>query len=138
MITARLQIVAVLTALVFLVILFLMLRKNRLALKYSLLWIFSGVVMLLLALVPGLLDMFSGLLGVYSSVNALFAVLLLCGLLLMISFTVIISKGNREIVRLTQQTALLEKRIRELEAERKPETDREADGEKTPEGGKDP
>ena len=125
MISFRLQIVAILVVLVFLLVVFLMLRKNRIALKYSLLWILSGVIMLVLAIFPGLLDGFSRLIGVYSSVNALFAVLLFCDVLLMISFTVILSKENREIVRLTQKMALMEKRIRDLEEDRRKEPNRE-------------
>lgn len=113
--TARLQIVAVIAVLVFFIILISLLKKNKLALRYSLLWMLSGLVMLILALFPGLLDKFAHLIGVYSSVNALFAVLISCGLMLMISFTVIVSKEKREIVRLVQENAILEERIRRLE-----------------------
>ena len=113
--TAMLQIVAVIAVLVFFIILISLLKKNKLALRYSLLWMLSGLVMLILALFPGLLDQFAHLIGVYSSVNALFAVLISCGLMLMISFTVIVSKEKREIVRLVQENAILEERIRRLE-----------------------
>ena len=115
MISSRLQLVAILGSVAFLAVLIVLLRKNRLALKYSLLWLFSGLVMLLLSVFPGLLDAFSRLIGVYSSVNALFAVLLFCGLILMISITSIVSKQKAEIVRLTQEIGLLENRIRRLE-----------------------
>ena len=117
MISHRLQIFAVLAVLVFLAVLVILLRKNRLSLKYSLLWLFSGIVLLILSLFPGLLDSFSRLIGVYSSVNALFAVLIGCIILLMISFTAIVSKEKKEIVRLVQEMALLEDRLRKLEAE---------------------
>ena len=115
MISHRLQIFAVLAVLAFLAVLIILLRKNRLSLKYSLLWLFSGIVLLILSLFPGLLDSFSRLIGVYSSVNALFAVLIGCIILLMISFTAIVSKEKKEIVRLVQEMSLLENRLRELE-----------------------
>lgn len=115
MISHRLQIFAILAVLAFLAVLIILLRKNRLSLKYSLLWLFSGIVLLVLSLFPGLLDSFSRLIGVYSSVNALFAVLIGCIILLMISFTAIVSKEKKEIVRLVQEMALLENRLRELE-----------------------
>ena len=73
MITQRLQTFATLAGIFFLVVMVLLLRKNQIALKYALLWLFSGAVMLALALFPGLLDSFSNLLGVYDPVNALFA-----------------------------------------------------------------
>ena len=71
--------------------------------------------MLLLAFFPGLLDRFAQFIGVYSSVNALFAVLIFCGVLVMISLTSIVSKEKREIVRLTQEMGMMENRLRELE-----------------------
>ena len=116
MISSRMQIVAVMASVAFLAVLIALLRKNRLSLKYSLLWLFSGFVMLLLSLFPGLLDSFARLIGIYSSVNALFAVLLFCALMLLISITSIVSRQKAEIVRLAQEVSLLENRIRLLEA----------------------
>ena len=115
MITQRLQWFAIIVGILFLVMMIELIRKNRVALKYALLWLFSGVILLLLAIFPQLLDKMSRLIGVYSPVNALFAVLLSCGLVLMISFSVIMSGNKKAIVRLTQEISLMENRIRELE-----------------------
>ena len=115
MITGRFQFFAIAAVALFFLLVFLLLKKNRLSLRYSLLWILSGIIMLVLAIFPGLLDRFARLIGIYSSVNALFAVIFFCGLMLMISFTVIVSREKQEIVRSIQRTALLEKRIQELE-----------------------
>ncbi len=116
MITPRLQIFALLLGIVFMGMLIELIREKRVELKYALLWLFSGVVMLALAAFPGILDWFSGLIGVYEPVNALFAIMLCCGLALMISFSVIMSGNKRATVRLTQEISLLEQRVRELEA----------------------
>ena len=126
MITRRLQLTALLVGILFLVMMIELIRKNRVSLKYALLWLFSGAVMLLLAVFPKLLDKLSRLIGVYSPVNALFAILLCCGLVLMISFSVIMSGNKKAIVKLTQEISLLEKRIRELEKKQEaPEADPE-------------
>ena len=115
MITQRLQLFAIVVGVVFLVMMIELIRKNRVALKYALLWLFSGLVLLVLAIFPQVLNWFAGLIGVYSPVNALFAILLCCGLVLMISFSVIVSGNKKAVVRLTQEISLLENRIRELE-----------------------
>ena len=115
MITGRFQFFAIAAVALFFLLVFFLLKKNRLSLRYSLLWMLSGAIMLVLALFPGLLDRFARLIGIYSSVNALFAVIFFCGLMLMISFTVIVSREKQEIVRSIQRTALLEKRIQDLE-----------------------
>ena len=115
MISSRLQWFAIIIGILFLGMMIELIRKNRVALKYALLWLFSGLVLLLLAIFPQLLNKMSRLIGVYSPVNALFAVLLCCGLVLMISFSVIMSGNKKAVVRLTQEISLLENRIRELE-----------------------
>lgn len=123
MISGKLQIFAIVAILIFFVALINLLRKNQLALKYSLLWLFSGLVMLILAIFPGVLDWFANLIGVYSAVNALFAVLICIGVLLMISFTVIISREKQEITRLVQEMAAIDKRLRDLEEKEKQGTE---------------
>ena len=115
MITARLQWFALAMGIVFLGMMIELIRKNRVELKYALLWFFTGVVMILLAAFPGLLDWLARLIGVYNPVNALFAIILCCGLGLMISYSVIMSGNKKASVRLTQEISLLEKRVRELE-----------------------
>ena len=115
MITQRLQWFAIIVGILFLVMMIELIRKNRVALKYALLWLLSGVLMLLFAIFPQLLDKMARLIGIYSPVNALFAVLLCCGLVLMISFSVIMSGNKKAIVRLTQEISLMENRIRQLE-----------------------
>ena len=49
MISRTLQIVMILAVAVYFVLLFLLLKKRSLHLKYTLLWIFSGILMLVLA-----------------------------------------------------------------------------------------
>jgi hypothetical protein len=115
MISGRFQLFAIAAMAVFFILLFGLLKKNKLSLRYSLLWLLSGLILLALAVFPGLLDRFSRWIGIYSSVNALFAVIFLCGMILMISFTVIVSREKQEIVKMVQRLAVLENRVRHLE-----------------------
>ncbi len=115
MISGRMQIFAIVASVVFLLVMIHLLKQKRLDLKYSLLWLLSGVIMLALAIFPQLLDEFAHLIGIYSAVNALFAVMLFCGIMVMISLTAIISKERREITRLVQEMAMLDNRLRRLE-----------------------
>ena len=90
-----------------------LLKKKSLNLKYTLLWIFSGILMLVLALFPGLLSVVAKLIGVYAPTNALFALILFCVIMILMSLTAIVSKLNERVKRLSQAYALLEKRVRE-------------------------
>ncbi len=124
MISGRMQIFAIIACVLFLGIMLRLLKKNRLELKYSLLWLFSGVMMLVLAIFPRLLDHFAHLIGIYSAVNALFAVMLCFGIMVMISMTAIISKEKKEITKLVQEVAMLDNRLRKLEEKKENEAEK--------------
>ena len=63
----------------------------------------------------------SRFLGIYDPTNALFAIVLFCVIIILMALTAILSHHNADIIRLVQENALLEQRIRELE--NKAETD---------------
>lgn len=108
--------IAILIALFFyFFILIMLLRQKRLALKYTLLWLFSGLLMLILSIFPQLLCGVTRLLGIQLQSNALFALLFFCGMIILMSMTSIISKQNEAIKQLVQYTAQLEKRVRDME-----------------------
>lgn len=115
MISGKLQIVILLAVLIYFVVLFYLFRSKSLSLKYSLLWLFSGILLLVIALFPELLAWFTDLVGIQTPTNALFAVVLFCVLLILISLTAIVSRQTDRIKNLTQSLALLEMRVRELE-----------------------
>ena len=110
-----LQIFMLLAVALYFVLLVFFLRRKRINLKYTLLWIFSGVVMLLLALFPGILDRIAAMVGIASPVNALFAIALFCIIIILMSLTAIVSRLNNQLLQLAQANALLEQRVREME-----------------------
>ena len=111
MISKTLQIVMIIAIAVYFFLLILLLKKKRLLLKYSLLWLFAGLIMLTLAIYPGIINRLSNVLGIYSPVNALFAIILFCVIILLVSLTSIVSAQNEKIKRLIQREAHLEKDI---------------------------
>lgn len=111
----ELQIFLFIGVVCYFIILFYLLKHRRFTLKYSLAWLLSGVVMLVALLFPDLILSLTRFVGIETPVNLVFV---LCGmvvLLILLSVTAIITKLNRQIHRLTQTQALLEKRLRELE-----------------------
>lgn len=92
-----------------------LLQKKLLILRYSLLWLFAGLVMLIMAIFPGILDFIASVTGIYTPTNALFALLIFRIMCILISITSIVSKFKDQNRRLVQQLALLEARVRRLE-----------------------
>ena len=114
MISRTLQTVMTIAVLMYFILLVILLKKKRLLLKYSLLWMFAGLIMLIMIIFPGMLDRISAILGIYSPVNALFAMILFCIIILLVSLTAIVSSQNEKIKRLIQREAILDEEIRTL------------------------
>ena len=117
MLSGKLQIVILIAVLIYFIVLFSLLKKKMLSLKYTLLWLLSGGIMLIIALFPGLLGVLTEAIGIQVPTNALFAILSFCGIIIMITLTAIVSKQSERIKRLTQSVAMMEKRIRKMERE---------------------
>jgi len=104
---------------VYFVIIIHMLKKKLLLLKYSLLWLVTGIVLFVIVLWPHVLYVVAGLMGVELPVNGLFLLLFVFVITILLSLTVIISKYSNRVRTLSQKFALLEHRIRELEGREK-------------------
>ncbi len=91
------------------------LRKKSLTLKYTLLWLFTGFVMVLIVIFPQTLNRILHAMGVAALTNGLFAIVCFAMLIILLSITSIVSIQNDKFRRLVQQCAMYEKRIRELE-----------------------
>lgn len=94
---------------------FVLLKKKSLNLKYTLLWIFLGIVFLLVVIFPVILKVPMQMIGVVEWTNGLFALLLLILMIIDMSITAIVSKMNERMRKLVQQCAMYEERIRKLE-----------------------
>jgi len=92
-----------------------MLRKRRLSLKYTLVWIISGISMILFIIFPEIVFKGSALVGISNPVNAIFFIVMVFSMILLLSLTSIISTISEKNLRLTQSLALLEQRVHSLE-----------------------
>lgn len=110
-----LQIFSLCVVVLYFVIIFALLKKKQFELRYSLLWLLAGLVMLLLVIFPNLLRSATSLLGIEVASNGLFAACIFFIVVILISLTTVISGFANKIKGLAQQIALLEERIRKLE-----------------------
>jgi len=115
MLSTQLQIVLIIAVICYFVIILKLLKDKALSLKYSLLWIFSGIVMGIMAIFPKVLFLFVDITGIQTPMYALIVCCLAFVIVILMSLTSIVSRQNRKIRILIQENALLDKRIRELE-----------------------
>lgn len=83
-------------------------RQRRLREDYSLLWLVTAVVLLVLSLSRPLLDQLAALIGVVTyPPAALFAVAIIFLLALLLHFSTVLTKLSRENKQIAQQVAIL-------------------------------
>ena len=129
MMQPRMQALAILAAVVLLVIVLEMVRRRRLMERYALLWMFSALVILALAVWQGALNRLAEVMGIYSAPNALFFIAVGFVLLLLLHFSAAMSRLSDQSKVLAQRQAILEQRLREVEDAQPATAERPAEGE---------
>jgi hypothetical protein len=109
------QLFAALASVLLLGIVIELIRTRKLRERYALLWLATAGVILLFAAWRSGLHNLSDALGIAYPPNALFVLALLFILVLLLHFSTVISKLSDRTTTLTQQLALLEQRLREVE-----------------------
>jgi hypothetical protein len=116
----RVQIVAILVSAALLLGLFELVRQRRLLERYALLWMFSAGALLVLASWSGLLETLSDAVGIYYAPSALFVFAFGFILLLLLHFSIAVSRLAEQNKVLAQRLALLEERQRRAAARGEP------------------
>ena len=113
--TAHFQFLMILGAVILLLIIFVLLKKGKMTVKYSLLWLGLAVVLVIFAICPYVVYVLRDLLDVEMPVNLVFMLMFCFMLVVLSSLSIAVSQLAEKCKRLTQENALLEKRVRELE-----------------------
>jgi hypothetical protein len=108
---ARIQIVSIAAAGVILFAIFELVRRRRLMERYAILWLASGFVLLALAIWRDALEKIANGLGVAYPPNALFLIAFGFVLVLLLHFSIAVSKLADQSKILAQKIALLEERV---------------------------
>jgi hypothetical protein len=111
----RIQLVAILAAGGLFLIVFELVRRRRLMERYALLWLVSTFVLLALAAWRGLLVQVSEAIGIYYAPSALFVVALGFVLVMLLHFSLVISRLADQNKVLAQRLSLMQQRVDELE-----------------------
>lgn len=109
----RVSIVGAIASLLLILVVLELIRGRRLKERYALLWLATGIVLLVLSVWRDGLNTIAGWLGVSTYPPAvLFAVATLFILLVLLHYSTVLSKLTDENVDLAQRIALLEERLR--------------------------
>lgn len=115
MIPTTLRIVLLIAIIIYFVLILFYLKRKALELKYTLLWLFAGMIMLLMTIFPQISVIITMLLGFESNMNVLYTTCIGFIIMLLMMVTSIVSRQSNKIKTLIQEIAILKKEIRELQ-----------------------
>lgn len=101
---------AVIISIIFIIFILNLVRNNKLDEKYSILWLFFGLIIFIISLFPEMI------VKVAEKFNVFYApsLLLLFGIIILgihiVHITIVITKQNKMIVKLTQELAILKEK----------------------------
>jgi hypothetical protein len=111
----RVSAFAAIAAILLLAVIFELIRSRRLQERYALLWVMTGLVLLVLAIWRDGLNVIAKTVGIAYPPSALFLVVGLFVLLVLLHYSTVISELAERNLMLAQRIALLEQKLKEAE-----------------------
>lgn len=111
---SRIQVLAIIGSILFLIFIIELIRKRKIKEEYGLLWIFFGVVFIIISLWRQGLEVLSHLLGIFYAPAAFLLILIVAMLLILIQYSLVISRLSEHYKALNQQIGILRLELKEL------------------------
>lgn len=99
--------ISIIFSVTFLLIVIELVRKNKIQERYSLLWIFMSIVLLILSISPIFINTLARWLGIVNPPSLLFLFGLVYLIIYNVHITTVVSKQSEKITRLSQELALM-------------------------------
>ena len=112
----RIQIMAGTVSLILLGIIFELIRRRRLKEEYSLLWLVSGILILVISIFPKLFEVIAKMMGMYY-LTALLVLCFLFLLMIVLHFSTVISQLSERNKDLTQELAIMDYKLKQIDGQ---------------------
>lgn len=110
----RIQIIAIVGSVALLLFIFRLIQRKKLNENYAIWWVFFGAVFCILSVWRDALDLFAQSVGIAYPPTALFLVFMMAVLLILIQFSLVISRLSEGTKKLTQEVGLLTTELKRL------------------------
>ena len=114
-----LKLVLIIITLIYIFLILKSIKKKKLQMSFSLLWLITGILLIIALVIPNLVENISKTLGFEVPANMIFCLTIFVSFYLIFSLTVALSKENKKNTLLIQEVSLLKKRVNELEKSKK-------------------
>ena len=115
----RMSYIAVIGSIFILAFIVELIRKNKLKEKYSLLWLFFGIMFLLLSLFRNVLEIISKFIGVDYAPAALFLTLIIAMFFILLHYSIVVSELSEKNNTVIQELGLLKFELKEIKKKMK-------------------
>lgn len=96
-------------SIVWIIIILRLVRNGKLSIKYSMIWLFISLVLLIVGVFPKLMDLISNFFGFLTISNLVIGIILTLLLLLTLVLTMIVTNQKIQINNLIQEVSMLKK-----------------------------
>ena len=110
------QIVSIVTVLIFLLFISRLIYKGKLREEYAIIWFFCGIVLLVFSIWRDGLELVAKALGVHYAPSLLFMFGIMVIIFFLVHLSVVNSKQQEQIKQLSQEMGLLKKKIEDRES----------------------
>lgn len=114
----RIQIIAILGSITLLIFIFRLIQRKKLSENYAIWWVVFGLIFCVLSVWRDALDLFASSVGIAYPPTALFLVFMLAVLLILIQFSLVISRLSEGNKKLSQDIGLLQAEIQKLQSQK--------------------
>lgn len=98
---------------IFAIVILNFVRKNKLTMKYALVWLALSLISIIVLIWPGLLESISHILGFQTMSNMVFLVAIIVLITICLNLSVIVSNQTKKITLLIQEVSLLKGKLDE-------------------------
>jgi hypothetical protein len=114
----RIQIITLIITFLFIAYIFRLIFKGKLREEYAIVWCICTFILVLFSFWPKGLELLSKLFGVFDPPNLVFTSFIFLILVYLLHLSVVSSKSQHSIVKLTQELALLKAKMEKAEKEK--------------------
>jgi hypothetical protein len=108
---SKIQLISILVSFLFLGTTFELVRKRKISESYSVLWIVAGVAILLFSIFENLLTILAEFVGIFYAPAVLIPIVVFFGVVIMLHFSIVISKLTEQNKNLSQEISILKNDI---------------------------
>lgn len=98
-------------SILWLILILTILKKGKIPIKYSLIWIIAVCILLLVVIAPGLLEFMANILGFETVSNMVAGIMFILLLYITMVLTMIVSKQKENITLLIQEISMLKQEV---------------------------